>query len=813
MTEDAESDTVGSSESVQRIYREALSEGERTPGTEELLWELVQGAPGAFIVLDTDRRVRLWDRRAEEMFGWTESEVLGREPPIVPEDRRDAFRELCEEIFAGKAVRGRDVRRERKDGTAIDCAVWAKPLEGPDGEPVGLRAVCLDVSDRKAAERHGELFTDNVAGVARLTLDGELLDCNRAFARIFGYDSIDEALAHPPDAYFPDDLELGQDEAGRRLREEGEIRNQEVRRLRKDGSEIRLLLNARVTDDPEPVVLATMIDVTERREARKRYEELFEHNVAGVFRSTPEGTILECNRALVDMLGYDSPEELEGRDARILYPSSENREHYMERLLEQGEVENEELELRSRDGSPVWVLENSFLSEDPATGEPVIQGTMVDITSRKRAEERLEEMAYRDPLTGLGNRRMLSDQANRFFSLAERRDHYVGLAYLDLDRFKEVNDLWGHEIGDEVLQEVADRLQAQSRQADLVARVGGDEFVVLLADVDTPEEVLTGARRLTSTFDAPVSLDEEQVVSVDVSVGVSVFPVDGEELDGLLRRSDRALHRAKERGGRIARYQPETDVSLAEASELDREIREGLEAGDFELHYQPIVRLPDCAPTAVEALVRWNHPDRGLLEASDFVPRAERSGLIREIDKWVVERAARQLARWQEDGSGPETVSVNLSALSFRDPAVLRRTSAVLQEEELRDRGGLIVEITETEAMQDPAMTIELLRGFRDTGIRVALDDFGTGHSSLSYLDQFPVDLVKLDRRFVTKLGDGEGENRLVRAMIEMADHLQLAATAEGVEAEEHLDWLTAAGCTYAQGFLFGEPVPAADIQ
>lgn len=808
--------------------------------------------------------------------------------------------------------------------------------------------VTEQVEARRAAEQAEEKWATVVdvapVGIAITDPDtNHILSANQRFANYLGYTQEEFVGKTVGELDHWDDPERHR-EVVERIREHGEVRNElvavrdrggdlkyghlSVRSLELDGRECWLQVSRDVTP---------LVEQQEKlRQSEQRYRELFDHNVAGVFRSTPDGTLLECNQSLADMMGYDTPEELEGRDARMLYPSGDDRDEYLDELLEQGEVINEELQLRNRDGSPVWVLENSFVSEDPETGDAIIQGTLTDITDRKRAEERLreseeryrrlfwhnkagivrtqvdgevlscnpagaemfgydepgefvgrsitdhyrdederaemlrrleedgellnyelsmerrdgspleilvnftlsrrvegsgqvvigncievtdqielrrelEEMAYRDPLTGLGNRRMLGDQASRFLSLAERRDRYTGLAYMDLDRFKEVNDRWGHEMGDEVLREVAERLRSQSREADLVVRLGGDEFVVLLADLDDPEDVLTATRRLTASFDAPVSVDE-QVIAIDVSVGVSAFPVDGDDLDSLLRRADRALHRAKERGGRIARYQPETDVSLAEASRLDREVREGLEAGEFLLHYQPIVTLPEREAGAAEALVRWQHPERGLLEASDFVPQAERSGVIREIDKWVVEEAIRQLGEWQETGDGPQAVSLNLSALSFRDPSVLRHTSTAIREARLEDPSGLMVEVTETEVMKDPAVTMELLRGFRETGIRVALDDFGTGHSSLSYLDQFPVDLVKLDRRFVSKIGEARGEDRLVRAMIELANNLALDITAEGVETEDHLEWLTTAGCGYAQGFLLGEPVPAEEI-
>lgn len=287
------------------------------------------------------------------------------------------------------------------------------------------------------------------------------------------------------------------------------------------------------------------------RRSERRYRELFERNVAGVFRTRGDGTLAECNQAFADIFGYGSPDALEGRDVGVLYPSGEARERYLDRLREAGELVNEELRLERSDGSTVWVLENSFFTEDPDTGRTYNEGTLVDITDRKKFEQRLEDMAYRDALTGLANRRMLEAQANRIFSLAERQDRCVGLAYLDLDGFKEVNDRWGHETGDAVLREVGERLAEHGRDADLVARVGGDEFVALLVDIDGPDDALAAARRMTRAFDPPFDLGDREL-ELDVTVGVAVYPDDAGELEELIRYADRAMYRAE--AGGMARH-------------------------------------------------------------------------------------------------------------------------------------------------------------------------------------------------------------------------------------------------------------------
>jgi len=870
------------------------------------------------------------------MLGWSEEEVVGRPPPMVPEAGRAEFGRAVDSALRGERIRGRELRLRRGDGSILSAETWSGRIGGPDGETIGVGVYLLDVGRRREACRDRELFERNVAGSFEVDRDGELLRANRAFAEILGFDDPGELIGRDVSEFYaaPEDREALWAEIERR----GEVTRHELRIRRADGTPRRVLESAalvRRPDRDEPVVLGTIVDVTERREAtlryralfadsgdaifvaeadgtilevngraaawtgwspeelagrsvldlhpedvheeatrirdrvveegsvrfelpirrrdggrrqgefsaqrlevtgrpllqvvgrdvterrrreerlrasERRYRALFEHNVAGVFRSRPDGTIVEANPAFARILGWDSPEQVEGTDAGSLFGSAEDRAAYLDRLREEGELVAVELELRKRDGTPVWVLENSVLTEDPETGDPLIQGTLVDITDRRRAEERLEAMAFHDPLTGLGNRRMLADRAPGLLALADRRGRHVGIAYLDLDRFKQVNDRWGHGAGDDVLREVARRLDARSRETDLVARVGGDEFVVLLADLEGPAHAVAAARRMTAAFDEPFEPGEGVRLSLSASAGVAVYPDDGTGLEELLRRADRALHRANERVDGLARYRPAIDVERSDLSGFDARILGSLRREEIVVHYQPIVRLPEGEPVAVEALARWEHPEEGLLEAGSFVPRAERTGVIRAVDRHVLERAVRQLADWGRAGSGPREVAVNLSAASLRDPSLLRWLRGLLGSVDLEEGSRLVAEITETEAMEDPAVTADLLRGFREVGVRVALDDFGSGQSSLAYLAQFPVDQVKLDRRFMRDRGPEREPERLVGAMVEMTRRLGVETVAEGVERPDVLSWLARTGCDRAQGHLFGRPEPPDEL-
>lgn len=792
----------------------------------------VVDASGAIVEVN-ERAAELTGRDRDELTG---SSVLDLHPPEGVEAARRAVEETVER--GGGEF---DLPFANPDGREWlgRVATSVVPVEGGSL----FQAVVRDVTEKTEARRELERQRRMLSRILGTATEGilladdegsfqyanpaaeEMLGLDRSAIADRAYDDPRWEICGPDGGPFPaEDLPVA-----RVLEEGGVVEGVEHGIVRPDGEGVVLSVNAApITEDRDggeggareiTGVVASLRDVTEKRrrarrlrQSEQRFRELFEHNVAGAFRSTPGGEILDCNRAFAETFGYDGPDELEGRDARRLYDSAADRARYRRELREEGRLVNEELRLRRRDGSVVWVLENSSLTEDPETGETVIQGTLVDITDRKRSEERLEQMAYRDPLTGLGNRRLLEQQADQILSLAERQGRYAGLVYFDLDRFQSVNDRWGHGTGDEILRRVGRRLDDESRETDLLARVGGDEFVLLLADLDAPEEALTTTRRITAAFDAPFEV-QGQEIPVGASAGVAAFPDDGEDLEVLLRRADRALYRADQSDGGLARYTPEIDLSLSDETGFDRRIRQALEDDELVLHYQPILRLPDGRPDAVEALVRWEHPEKGLLAAGEFVPRAEQTGVIRAVDEHVVGEAVAQLARWQEEGTGPSSVALNLSAASFRDPGVVRRVSRALEETGLPDRSGLVIEITEAEAMEDPAVAGELLRGFREIGVRVALDDFGTGHSSLSYLDQFPVDLIKLDRRFISKLDPDEGDTRLVEAMLELARSLDLETVAEAVENDRQRRWLAEAGTDLAQGFLFARAMPPDEVE
>jgi diguanylate cyclase (GGDEF)-like protein/PAS domain S-box-containing protein len=545
------------------------------------------------------------------------------------------------------------------------------------------------------------------------------------------------------------------------------------------------------------------------RNSELQYRRIYERNPAGFYRSTLDGRILECNESFARMYGFSSPEHALDIPARELYVTEADRMLWIERLLKERSLVNQESRGHRRDGSLIWTLESCAIVEEPGR-PPVIEGTCVDITDRKRAEEEIEHLAYHDALTGLPNRKCLQDHMELALAQAQRAGSRLAVLFLDLDRFKLVNDTMGHGVGDEVLRQVGARLRACVRAGDTVARVGGDEFVLLLAHIEK-EHVAPLARKMLDAVSAPLSIDAHRL-SMTTSIGISLYPEDGADSDALLRNADIALYRAKERGrNNFQLCTPALNAAIRERLALESGLRHAVDNGEFVLYFQPEVILPSRAIVGAEALVRWQHPQRGLLPPDAFIPLAEDTRLIIPMGEWILREACTQAAKFPSGPAGRWFVAVNLSARQFRRGALVRTVEAALEASGLpADR--LELEITESVAMGDIQEAIATLQRLREMGVRVVLDDFGTGHSSLAYLKNLPLDAIKIDRAFVAAIPGSNADASLVLAILEMARGLSLRVVAEGVETEEQLAFLMANGCRQAQGFLFGRPVPASRL-
>lgn len=422
---------------------------------------------------------------------------------------------------------------------------------------------------------------------------------------------------------------------------------------------------------------------------------------------------------------------------------------------------------------------------------------------RKRADERVAYLAQYDSLTGLANRSLFKELLTLALARAERNGKHVALMFLDLDRFKVINDSLGHDGGDQVLKVVAERLRSRMRKSDTVARLGGDEFTVILEGIGTVQDATNVAQELLQIVSQPIMVQDQELF-VTPSIGIAVYPQYGKDAETLIKNADRAMYRAKRQGRNTYRFYTTTMESNGKASNylaMETRLRHALDREEFLLHYQPLIDMKSGRLISLEALLRWRHPERGLIQPDEFIPLAEENGMIVPIGEWVLETACRQNKEWQEAGLPLTSVSVNLSARQFRQKSFVRTVGRILAESRL-DPQFLELELTESLLFESNGASTSRLKELKSLGIKISIDDFGTGYSSLSYLKCFPIDTLKIDRSFVCDIPTNEGDSAIASGMIALAHGLHMKVTAEGVETQAQLDFLRDRGCDAIQGHL-----------
>jgi diguanylate cyclase (GGDEF)-like protein/PAS domain S-box-containing protein len=575
-------------------------------------------------------------------------------------------------------------------------------------------------------------------------------------------------------------------------------------------------------ENGNPIAVEGLVqDITKRksaeqalREAERRYHGLFDNAIEGIFRTTVNGHYLDANPALAHIYGFDSPHELMDSLCDIssqLYVEKQRRDEFMHIIKARGSVTGFESQVYRKNGDIIWISENAraiFADDGTHIG---YEGTVEDITERRLYQVRIEHQANYDTLTGLANRALLQDRLQQALLTASSSDRRIAVAFVDLDRFKFINDSLGHHMGDELLKSVANRLKSCIRDCDTVARLGGDEFVLLINGHTGADSVRQMMEQMLATVSKPWVIDQGEF-QVSCSIGVALHPEDGTEALTLLKHADSAMYRAKDSGrNNFQFFTRELNALMMEQLELETHLRRALERKQFILRYQPRINLATGKIVAAEALIRWRIPQRGTIPPRRFITLAEETGLIVPIGKWVLRTACAQNKAWQDAGLPPIVVCVNVSPRQFRHESLVQTVAEALDSTGLEPRF-LELELTESMMMHDAPQIVAMLDELKQLGVQIAVDDFGTGYSSLSYLKRFPVDRLKVDRSFVEHMTSEADDATIVRAIIALGHNLGLKVVAEGVESAQQARALRAYQCDEAQGFLYGRAASARDM-
>ncbi|WP_038495021.1 sensor domain-containing protein [Janthinobacterium agaricidamnosum] len=841
------------------IFDDRSEQKEAEEATRQLLLEQKAILDNASVgILFSKARLMLSSNpRFAEMFGYTRQELVGQPAAGLfpsPSDYEAFGAEAAPLLGCGQPFEKSECRFKRKDGTLFWCRVRAKAVDQEHSEH-GSIWILEDISESRQTHMEVEAIMTNASVAILFTKNRVITRYNHGFADLFGYHG-DEGLGIPGRALYTSQEsyeKLGA--AAFPFLSVGKPFQTEVDMQRKDGSRLWAQLIGYVVN-PADTAQGTIWIIEDRSEQKRAEESLrnallenqaiLDSAVLGI-AVIENGFNLRCNTKMEELFGY-GPGEIDGKSVRLLYPDlaawdaarletagdfRAGRVHMSEYQLVRKDggtfwarLSGRPFDLAQANGRSVWLVDDVTARREAAdavrrardelevrvlerTAElaganSLLQGEIVE---RRQAEARVHHMAYHDSLTGLPNRALLSDRLDRAMLAARRAERRLAVMFIDLDRFKTINDSLGHMTGDSLLKEVAGRLCRAVRASDTVARLGGDEFVVLVPGIRKAAEAGRVAEKIIEALAAAFPV-EQHLLHITPSIGICVYPDDGEDVATLMRHADAAMYHAKASGRNNHQFfTQKMNQAAARHFELESCLRVALAQQQFELFYQPIIDTATRSLHAMEVLLRWRRPGHGLVLPDNFIPIIEENGLIVPIGEWVMRRACEQIMAWKRQGLVPVPLAVNLSPRQFMHGGLVESIRRILEQTGV-DPSLLEFEITETALMQQGAHTLEILDQINGMGIRLSIDDFGTGYSSLSYLKRFPVKKVKIDRAFIKDLEHSAEDRAIVAAIIALADSLLLSAVAEGVETEQQFALLRQGGCRYAQGYLFSQPVP-----
>jgi diguanylate cyclase (GGDEF)-like protein/PAS domain S-box-containing protein len=798
--------------------------------SEERLRTLIDAGPDFICFKDGQGRCLEVNRAGRELLGLDESVYVGRRSSEVAECVDGAMRDVVLH-FAERDAQAWETRQPLRSEETVPGVNGERvldmirvPLFDADGERSGLLVLGRDVTERVQAERelarstaewnHAMDFLEDA--VFLVDMERRVVRANRAACRFVESTSeevigkalsdllhprgmpqpcrVCEALVERRDAFITLELEHHDNSFGRPVEVMVKIVSDA------DGNPVRCLVGihdlTRTRDTEEELRLAATV---------------FEGSHEGVVITDAERRVLRVNAAFTHITGVTTEEAVGHTVQEILsvdMPEDARHQYIWETVADQGKWQGE-VWYRRKNGEmfPAWHRISALLDHRGQVLHYI--NLFTDVTEKKLSEERIHHLAHYDVLTDLPNRLLFNDRLAHSMERAQRNGGKVVVLFLDLDHFKNVNDTLGHQFGDELLQLVAERLRAAVREQDTVARLGGDEFTVILEELTHVQDAGLVANKILAAIGHPINLQGHELF-VGASIGISVFPDDGRDVQMLLRNADAAMYRAKEHGRNTYQYYtPELTLASIERLDLENALRRALERGELFLHYQPQVAIPSGRIIGAEALLRWNHPTKGLIPPSVFVPLAEDAGLMGIIGSWVIESACLQLRAWRAEGVPLRRMAVNLSGQQIIRGGLVETVSEVLERTGV-DPADLELEITETFVMAHLNDGLETLHALKRLGITLAIDDFGTGYSSLSYLKRLPIDRLKIDRSFVKDIPADRDDMAIAATIIAMAHNLDLQVIAEGVEQSAQVDFLRRHRCDEVQGYLFSKPVSAA---